>query len=215
MTPALWRLIGSFALGALVAGGCVALGWGEFAPLGGWIAMACSYTAAVWLTIGPFDAAQTRGHAVEEDPPRRWAHLLMIVVSLASLAAVGALLAGAAAGQTGATEALVGAAGVASSWLVVHTLYAVRYAHLYYLSPAGGIDLSDDPAQGGGDPTYIDFAYLAFTLGMTFQVSDTTITSPTIRRAALGHSLLSYLLGVVALAMAINVVASLAGSAGH
>jgi uncharacterized membrane protein len=58
-------------------------------------------------------------------------------------------------------------------------------------------------------PTYLDSAYLSFTIGMTFQVSDTSITSKPVRRIALHHALLCYLFGAVILAMAINLVASL------
>ena len=63
---------------------------------------------------------------------------------------------------------------VVLSWLVVHTVFILRYAHLYYgTAPVGGIDF-----PGGDPPSYHDFAYLGFTVGMTFQVSDTGISSP-------------------------------------
>jgi uncharacterized membrane protein len=87
---------------------------------------------------------------------------------------------------------------------MVHTVFMLRYAQLYYAGEQGGIDFNQaDP------PTYTDFAYLAFTIGMTFQVSDTPLRSKVIRRTALRHALLSYLFGTGILATTINLVASL------
>ena len=104
------------------------------------------------------------------------------------------------------------------SWLLVHGVYAERYARIYYsetvksadsaeksASSVGGIDFNDDEK-----PVYTDFAYLALTLGMTYQVSDTSLTSRAMRATALRHALLSYLLGAVILAATINLLAGLA-----
>jgi hypothetical protein len=74
-------------------------------------------------------------------------------------------------------------ASVVLSWAMVHTIYALRYAHLYYDGTDCGIDFNDS-----GRPTYADFAYLAFTIGMTFQVSDTVLTSQQIGRTALSRA---------------------------
>jgi uncharacterized membrane protein len=98
---------------------------------------------------------------------------------------------------------LVALMTVTLSWLLIHAVYTVRYADLYYTSH-GGIEFG-----GGDEPTYSDFAYIAFTIGMTYQVSDTAINSRPIRRVALVHALLSYLFGVAIIATTINVVASL------
>jgi uncharacterized membrane protein len=103
-------------------------------------------------------------------------------------------------------EAL-GIVTIAISWLVVHTTYTLRYADLYYSAePPGGIDFK---VRGDYHPDYRDFAYVAFTVGMTYQVSDTDIQSPRMRRAVLGHALLSFLFGAVILAAAVNVIAGL------
>jgi uncharacterized membrane protein len=83
-------------------------------------------------------------------------------------------------------------------------VFTLRYARTYYSEPTGGIDFNEEDP-----PTYLDFAYLALTIGMTFQVSDTNLTSKPIRRTALGHAMLSYLFGAVIVALVINVVASL------
>jgi uncharacterized membrane protein len=87
----------------------------------------------------------------------------------------------------------------------VHTVHVLRYARLYYSEPAGGIDF------GGQPPDYSDFAYLALTIGMTFQVSDTPLTAKRLRRVALHHALLSYLYGAVIVAIMVNSVGGLLG----
>ena len=92
------------------------------------------------------------------------------------------------------------------SWAVVHLTYTLRYARLFFTEPQGGIDFHEDKR----DATYVDFAYVAFTIGMTYQVSDTDLSKRQIRAAALRHALLSYLFGTVIIAMTINVIAGLA-----
>jgi uncharacterized membrane protein len=84
-------------------------------------------------------------------------------------------------------------------------LFMLRYALLYYTGVDGGVDFNQKPLA----PRYLDFAYLAFTIGMTFQVSDTNLQKPIIRHTALRHALLSYLLGAVVVASSINLVVSL------
>ncbi|WP_241972941.1 DUF1345 domain-containing protein [Cryobacterium sp. TMT2-14] len=93
---------------------------------------------------------------------------------------------------------------VGLSWILVHTLFTLRYASLYYSGPDGGVDFNQVVP-----PSYGDFAYLAFTIGMTFQVSDTSLQTHAIRMTALRHSLLSYLFGSFILATLINLVAGL------
>ena len=90
------------------------------------------------------------------------------------------------------------------SWLTVHTLYLVRYGDQYYGDPIGGIEFNDDE-----QPDYRDFAYLALTIGMTFQVSDTTLKSKAMRRLAIRHALLSFLFVAVIGALTINTVGAL------
>jgi len=87
---------------------------------------------------------------------------------------------------------------------MVHTVFTVRYGDLYYADPVGGIDFNEDDK-----PDYRDFAYLALTIGMTFQVSDTDLQAKPIRRSAIRHALLSYGFGAIIVAITINIVASL------
>ena len=100
--------------------------------------------------------------------------------------------------------AVVGVLTVAASWFAVHTLFTVHYARLYYSDEPGGINFHDPEP-----PRFRDFAYVAFTVGMTFQVSDTEICLTSIRATVLRHALLSYLLGAVVLAVTINLIAGL------
>lgn len=130
----------------------------------------------------------------------------LIVASVVSLGAVGLLLF--ASKDTGG-GALLGATllavlSVIVSWFVVHTIFALKYAELYYGKPEGGVDFGESTP-----PTYVDFAYLAATLGMTFQVSDTVLKNRQFREAALKHALLAYLLGTVIVATTVNLVAGL------
>ena len=97
---------------------------------------------------------------------------------------------------------------VALAWTSVHTVYVLRYARLYYSPPEGGIDFH------GEAPDYVDFAYLALTIGMTFQVSDTDLTASACAASALHHALLSYVFGTVIVAITVNSVAGLLGRVG-
>ena len=96
------------------------------------------------------------------------------------------------------------------SWLVTHTVFALRYAHEYYAATPGvaGIDGGLD-FPGGAAPDYWDFFYFALVLGMTFQVSDVQITSKKLRRLATLHGLLGFLFNTVILALSVNIGASL------
>lgn len=173
-----------------------------------WDVTAVLVVAAVWLSIGGFTPAETKEFAMREDDTRAGTHLLLLGAALVSL--VGVVLAFVKANQ-GAhhDEVLLEAFGVATivcSWFLVHTVFALRYAHVYYTEPVGGIDFK---SAGREDPDYLDFAYTAFTVGMTFQVSDTDITRREMRRQVLRHALVSFLFGAVILATTVNVIASL------
>jgi uncharacterized membrane protein len=98
---------------------------------------------------------------------------------------------------------------VVSSWCLTHTVYTLRYAHLYYRDDATGEGGLTFP--GEDCPNYFDFAYFAFTVGMCFQVSDVVICSAAIRRAVLGHSLLSFAYNTAILALALNLLFGLLG----
>ena len=161
----------------------------------------------VWSTIATADAPATARLARTEDASRAAADLVLIGAGAGSLLAVGFTLGQAGdAGSPG--RGLLTAFAIVSvvlAWLSVHTIYLLRYARDYYSPPEGGIDFH------GEAPDYVDFAYLALTIGMTFQTSDTDITAKRVRRAALHHALLSYVFGTVIVAITVSSVAALLG----
>ncbi|HWG22505.1 DUF1345 domain-containing protein [Actinospica sp.] len=192
-----------------IAAGVVAavLGTGREAPLIGWGTLAGAFCIWAWASVWRMDADATAAHAMRESPGRDLTDLILLGASVASLVAVGVVLFG-AGNQNGATKYIQAALAVASvtvSWILVHTVYTLKYARIYYGEPVGGIDFNESDL-----PEYSDFAYLAFTIGMTFQVSDTNLRNKTIRRTALRHALLSFPLGTVIIATSINLVAGLA-----
>jgi uncharacterized membrane protein len=201
------RVLAAAATGASVAVLARAVGYWALAPLLGWDAAALTYMAWTWTTVWHLDAERTARQAVAEDPGRAATDVLLLTASVASLLAVGLVIvrAGNSSGAAESLQAGLSLASVVLSWSVVHTVFALRYASLYYVGSDGGVDFNqDDP------PRYTDFAYLAFTIGMTFQVSDTELTTAAVRATALRHALLSYLFGAVILAATINLIAGLA-----
>jgi len=172
----------------------------------GWDVAVLIYLAWTWGAVQGLDPEVTAQLANREDPSTPVADLVVIGAGTAMLAAVGFALAkaGEATGGMKAYLVTLGLVSVVLSWAVVHTVFALKYARAYYSEPAGGIAFNEDEP-----PNYIDFAYYAFTIGMTFQVADTNITSRAVRRTTLHHALLSYLFGSVLLGLVINVVATL------
>jgi uncharacterized membrane protein len=145
---------------------------------------------------------------VEEDPAHFVTVISVVIASVASLAAVFFLLRS-KSGLDPSAAAGVGAVSVAAAWVAVHTVFALHYARLYYSGAEGGIDFNEKDEK----PRYTDFAYLSFTIGMAYAVSDTALRGHTMRRTALWHALVSYLLGAVILAVTINLIAGLKVSA--
>ena len=196
---------------AAVAGVCAGLlvaqptNW-QIGTLVGWDVAAGVYVAWTLATVWHRDAAATARLALREDPGRPIADAVLLVASVASVLAIGlAITAGRASGPgIRDLHAALAVASVALSWTAVQTVFTLHYARLFYSHPAGGIDFNQE-----APPRYSDFAYLAFTIGMTFQVSDTDLQSTALRATALRQALLSYLLGAVILATTINLVAGL------
>ncbi|MDQ1465891.1 MAG: hypothetical protein QOH10_306 [Actinomycetota bacterium] len=199
------RVLTSGGIGLVVAAGLLVLAPWEVTVLTGWIVAATTFVARVWLRVTRLDGAETATVATREDGSQASAHIMVIGASVVSLVGVAVTLARASL-ESGASKIVLTAAAILTvfaSWALVHTVFTLRYAHTYYSRPVGGIDFTSDE-----EPDYHDFAYLAFTIGMTFQVSDTDLTTGVMRRLALRHALLSYLFGAVILATTINVAAS-------
>ena len=194
-------------LGGAVVGAIVSLFTVPSASiLVGWDAAVVIYLGWVWSSVWRLDPRVTAKLAKREDPSTAVAELMVVGAGTAMLVAVGFALAkaGQATGGMKAYLITLGLLSVVLSWTVVHTVYMLRYARAYYGEPVGGIEFNEEEP-----PTYTDFAYFSFTVGMTFQVADTNITSKPIRRVTLHHALLSYLFGAVLLGLVINVVATL------
>lgn len=173
------------------------------AAMGGWAVAGLLSTAWTWLVIVPMDADTTAAHSRREEPDRFAAHLVVVTASLASLAGVALVWSGASkqAGPLGIAAVL---ASIIASWAAIHTIFALRYARMYYSEPVGGIDFHmQEP------PCYTDFTYMAVTVGMSFAISDTDLRASAFRRTAQVHALLSYLFGTVILALLVNLVAGL------
>jgi uncharacterized membrane protein len=215
-TTASVRIAVAAAIGVVAAVATGLAGDWTYAPAVGFDTGGGLFLIATWRSIGRMDPAATAAHATREDPTRRMTRLIILAAAVASLAGVGTLLLGTTSGANRAGAAVLGLGSVAIAWLVVHSLFTLHYAELYY-GPGGG-----DPAtagagkQGGIDfaldtpPQYSDFAYLAFTIGMTYQLSDTPLTMRELRMSVLRHALLSYLFGSLILGASVNLIVSLA-----
>jgi uncharacterized membrane protein len=202
------RVIVGAALGgvALVIALLAGASW-SVAVLCGFDAAALVFVAWVWFSVWGADPAATARIARTEDASRVAAESVLLGAGAASLVAVAFTLAqagNATAPDRGLLTALT-VGSVALAWTSVHTVHLLQYARLYYSPPEGGIDFQ------GEAPGYSDFAYLALTIGMTFQVSDTDLMAKRVRRVALHHALLSYLFGTVIVAITVSAVAALLG----
>jgi uncharacterized membrane protein len=199
------RVAGAVGAGAVVAAALsVVLPW-QATVLCGWDVAALVFVLGVWLSVAGVSSDETRRIATREDPNRAVADATLVGASVGCLVGVGFALVKTTQSSGNGKAALVALIvfSVVVSWAVVHTVFALHYARLYYGDVEGGIDFNDGP------PDYLDFAYLAFTVGMTYQVSDTALQTRAMRRAALGHALLSFLFGTFILAVTINVIAGL------
>ncbi len=196
---------------AAVLGVSVAAATGFVAPwpltvLIGWLVTALTFVAWTAMSVGRLDPEATRALASKEDNSPASTRLLLVLASVVSLPGTALALHAANDAESPLSVVLTATAvaTVAVSWVLVHTVFTLRYGALYFRGEPGGIDFPHEDA-----PNYWEFAYLAFTVGMTFQVSDTDITSRPMRQAVLRHALLSYLFGAVIVAITINVIGGL------
>jgi uncharacterized membrane protein len=200
----------SLSLAAGVAAGAVTalLGAPELSALVCWIVAAGLILMAVWRISWPQDPDGTKRLA-ESESRSRSTDSAVLIASVVSLAAVAEALVRSSGRQDPVTVAAVicGVVAVALSWVLVNTVFAFKYARVYYRDADGGINFKQQ-----APPCYSDFAYMAFTVGMTFGVTETEPTDSAVRRIALGHALLSYAFGTGILAVAINLVTNLGQS---
>lgn len=200
---ALISLVAGLAAGVLVS----LLATPRLLPLVSWTVTVAVLLTWVWRMSWPQDPEGTKRLA-EQEGTSRSTDLWLLAAAVASLAVVVLALvqSGSQKNATAVASVILSVLSVTLSWALVNTVYAFKYARLYYFDEPddGGIDFKQD-----GPPTYSDFAYMAFTVGMSFAVSETEPTSTRIRRVALGHALLSYAFGTGVMAVAINLVTNL------
>ncbi|MFE9997305.1 DUF1345 domain-containing protein [Streptomyces avermitilis] len=168
--------------------------------LAGIAAAQALFVVAGWIVLWPMDAAATHSNARREDFRPGVEESVVVAAALCGLVGIVLLL---LLGKSGDSHSAAATAlgGVFMSWASLHLMYATRYAYLYYSMSASGIDFNSKQP-----PAYRDFLYFSYNLGMTYQVSDTSVTSATIRAVVLRHCLLSYVFGTSVLATTINLV---------
>lgn len=194
------RLQLGLVVGAVVG---LAVGFAASPLLGVLVGIGATATTVVvvgLLVLWPMDADATRANVQREDFRPVASEIIIVVSALGGLVAIVVLLLLSGSGS-GRTAAAAAPAAVFTVWAVLHLMYASRYAHLYYEAPVGGINFNSDDL-----PTYRDFLYFSYNLGMTYQVSDTSVGMTKIRAIVLRHCLLSYVFGTVILATTINLV---------
>jgi uncharacterized membrane protein len=182
--------------------------------IGTWDAFAVSALGLTWLTIVKTPYEDLRGHAKEQDVSRFAIFVFVVTAACAALFAV-VLLIRAHRVETSrhlTSHLLLALGTVGLSWALVHTVFSLRYAHIFYGDSddrtvgekAGGLAFPEEE-----HPDYSDFAYFSFVVGMTCQVSDVQVTSRRLRRLTLLHGMLSFAFNTVILALLINTVSGL------
>lgn len=171
----------------------------------GWDTLMVVYLGWTGATTYNKDGAATQRLALAEDDSRAAADGVVLGASVASIVAVVFTLSQAARtnGAHGALLALLAIGSIVLSWAAIQTTFTLMYARLYYGEPKGGIQFETD------HPDFRDFAYTAFTIGMTYQVSDTELNQKRLRHVVVRHALLSFVFGTTIIAVAINAVANL------
>jgi uncharacterized membrane protein len=177
-----------------------------------WDVFALTFTATCWIVFVTRSVADIRQYARQDDGSRTFVFVFILLASFFSMLLVLLLMLSKEASQASMFLYIpVAVAGILFSWMMVHTMYTMHYAHMYYDDDeqdknkhAEGLEFPNEE-----HPDYIDFAYFAFVIGMTFQVSDVEITSRKIRRVVLLHGLLAFGLNTFVVALAINFIAGL------
>ena len=200
------RLLVCLAAGLLAAAATAAAGSPELAALAGWVVTSGALLTWVWRTCWPQGPEGTK-RVAEEEGRTRMTDAVVLWAAVVSLAAVvEALVRSGSRDLAGVLTVVLGIAVVILSWALVNTVFALKYARHYYSGGDGGMEFPQDRP-----PAYSDFAYVAFTVGMSFAASDVSVADPQIRKVGLGHALMSYLFGTVVIAVAVNLVTNLGG----
>ena len=175
-----------------------------------WCAGTVVFLVLAWWLAVEFDAQRTRERAQAQDQSGMALFILLLMSVFASAGAIAVMLQHVK--DLGAVQRLghlvLSMAALAASWLLMQTIFAFRYAHLYYQS-----ELRGHPHGAGLEfpgklaPDYFDFLYYAHVVGMTSQVSDVVVTSRPMRRLTLMHSVTAFAFNMLVLALSINLMA--------
>jgi uncharacterized membrane protein len=179
-----------------------------------WIGCALTIIALDWVIISTSHPMEVKKIAKLQDSSRQWLFIFVITAALVSIVAIIFLLKASkgVSEETKNAHIFLAIGAVAVSWWLVHTVFTLKYAHMYYdtdtddgkTKKAFGLEFPDTK-----DPDYLDFVYFAFVVGMTFQVSDVVITDKHIRRLCLIHSLISFVFNTLIVALSINVISGM------
>jgi len=170
----------------------------------GWDAGVALYLVLTYVLMARSTIQHIRDHAAQDDEGRFAILVLTVLAALASLAAIIAEL-GQGGKRTGAQLTLA-TVTIFLSWVFIHTIFALNYAHDYYGehgAKRSGLKFPDDE-----DPDYWDFVYFSFVVGMTCQVSDVAVASQPIRRTVIAHGVVSFFFNTALLALTVNIAAS-------
>lgn len=164
-----------------------------------------------WISFYKTSVEHMQSEAQKDDNSNTYVFFLILTSILGSLLAIGIIILSKNSNpQTKMLHILSSLATLTISWFLLHTIYTVKYVHLYYgnsqFEKGHGLDF---PEKGNFLPNFWDFAYFSFVLGMTFQVSDISISDRKIRHVALWHSLISFIFNMIIIAVSINLIAGL------
>jgi len=167
----------------------------------GWDAGVAFYLIGAFILVVGADVARIRRRAAILDEGRI---AILVVVVGAAVASLGAIVWQLGAGRVPAHLALA-TTTILLSWIFVHVIFALHYAHEFYAAKPRGGGLT---FPGGEDPDYWDFLYFSLVIGMTSQVSDVAVTGRTIRRTVAAHGVVSFLFNAALIALTVNIAAS-------
>lgn len=175
----------------------------------GWNGAVAAYLIQAWRLFATADSAAVKRTAEREDESRSVLLAIVLSLVLASLVAIVQAMIGAKHGPDAQRALVAGLAGVTlvGSWLLLQSVFVLHYAHRHFGDAAGkGFDFPGEPAKD-----YMDFVYLSFCIGATFQVSDTIVKTARLRKLITAHAAIAYLFNTAILALGINIIASVVG----
>lgn len=167
----------------------------------GWDIFAACYLLLTFSMVFRGGVGHVHRNAAMQDDGR---FLILMVTALGAFASIAAIVSELGSVHHGYRELTLATTTIGLSWAVVHTTFALHYAHEYYRGvEPGGLTFPGDDA-----PDYWDFVYFSFVIGMTAQVSDVGVTDRIIRRTATAHGLVSFVYNTALLALMVNIAAS-------